>query len=229
MDPADPSTLPRVPICEMLNGDIGPVAAMHGSTFPSNVWSRFGGGLLQSYLWLFLASPHAVALVARTSSSDGELAVRHAPTGYILGVLDPPAHRTWVRRHATHRLLRAAPTAAARHPLLTAALIRRRLAALLRRRTPVGAGPASPEPAPPAPVAALSHVAVHRDRRGEGIGDALVDAFVSRAAESGAHRVDLATLDREGAGPWYEARGWWLHTQRKTFDGRWIRLYRRRL
>lgn len=214
----------------LTSSDLGAVRDLHCSAFPTNVWSRFGGLLLTTYLRLFLESPHALAIGAVLDDrSEGRRAdAAGAPVGHLVAILDTRQHRAWLWRHGAVRLLLALVPAAARHPRLLAGLVVRRLRVLRSRPRPPAPAPDT-EPAPAGPVAVLSHVAVHPSWRGLGLGDRLVEEFLGRAAGAGAGYACLATLEEDGAGAWYEARGWTLDARRETFDGRAIRIYRRNL
>jgi GNAT superfamily N-acetyltransferase len=54
----------------------------------------------------------------------------------------------------------------------------------------------------------IQRLAVRADRRGEGIGRALLDAAVARAAALGLRLVWLTTHDGSGATRFYESAGW---------------------
>lgn len=214
----------------LTGSDLGVVLDLHRSAFPTNVWSRFGGRLLATYVRLFIESPHALAIGALPA--DGSVGRRDAaagePVGHLVGILDTRLHREWVWRHGAVRLLVALAPAAIRHPRLLAGLMARRLRVLSRRPRPPRSA-SDTDQRPVGPVAVLSHVAVDPSWRGLGLGEALVEEFLRHAAEAGAGYACLATLEEDGAGAWYEAREWTLDARRETFDGRRIRIYRRTL
>ncbi|MDF9714606.1 GNAT family N-acetyltransferase [Nocardioides sp. ChNu-153] len=199
--------------------DLELVLGLHRSAFPDNVIGRFGGGLLAAYYRTFLDGPHALAVVA--TGPDG------APVGYLVGVLATDRHRRWVRAHRLRPLLLAGVPALLLHPRLACGVLRRRVVLRLRRRSTRVVTAERPVPAGAAagPVAVLSHVAVLPEARGAGAGVGLVAHFEVEAVRSGARRLCLATLDEGGAGGLYERRGWQLHARRRTFDGRFLRLY----
>lgn len=224
----DPGTPPGPGTIRLTSRDVAAVSDMHLAAFPTNVWSRFGGRLLRTYIQLFIESPHALAVGAlppQNPHGPGDTA-GIAPVGHLVGILDARRHRQWVWRNGAARLGLALLPAMLRHPLLFAGLVRRRLRVATRRGEGTPTSRKAERPRPAGPVAVLSHVAVQPEWRGLGLGEALVDTFLVQARHAGAGCAYLATLDEGGAGAWYEARDWTLDARRQTFDGRWIRIYR---
>lgn len=190
--------------------DLGFVIEQHKAHFPDNVFHRLGRRMLQCYYRTFLDSNHAVALVALI---DGR------PSGYLTGVLDTVKHRRLVKQFHAPSLAVASLLAALRHPLLAAGLVRRRIQ--IRRR------PASKQPVAPTVTAVLSHVAVQTSTQRWGSGSALVDAFLHHCRDNQSREVWVATADNpEPAERLYLRRGFILTGRERTFDGRWIRLYK---
>lgn len=199
--------------------DLAFVTDQHGRNFPYNAMSRLGRLFLRRYYWSFFDSPHTVATVAER---DG------LPCGYLVGILDTGSHRRLlIRRHGV-ALAGTALIGLALDPPGASRLFLRRMSLLVAKAARRGGSVG--ETAERGPVAVLSHTAVVGGVRGQGIGQALVQAFVTEARGSGATRISLATQDGpEGAGPFYERQGWQLERRRRTYDGRLISLYDLRL
>lgn len=190
--------------------DLDFVLEQHKMHFPDNVFHRLGPRMLQCYYRTFLDSNHAVALVALI---DGH------PSGYLTGVLDTVRHRQLVKQFHKSSLAVASLLAALRHPLLAAGLV--------RRRVQVNRRPNSKQPDAPTVTAVLSHVAVQTSRQRLGSGSALVDAFLDHCRAVQSSEVWVATADDpEPSERLYLRRGFTLTGRDRTFDGRWIRLYK---
>jgi GNAT superfamily N-acetyltransferase len=68
--------------------------------------------------------------------------------------------------------------------------------------------------------AVLAHVAVRRERRGRGVGAALVERFVEQARARRVSTVRLVTrVGEEGAGGFYAQLGWHLVGQGRDREG----------
>lgn len=193
-------------------------AAVHAETLPHGFFVALGPRFLRAYYRTFLASPHAIALVA--------VAGVH-PIGMVVGITAPRAHtRRLLRRHGL-RLAGAGFGALLSRPLVGLRFARTRVARYLRawrrhRGEPAARG--SGEPGATRATAILSHIAVVPGAQGAGIGSELLDGFVAAARASGASRAVLLTLEGErGAGRFYALRGWTPGEARQTADGQTMR------
>lgn len=203
---------PALVLRPMRPADLPYVLDAHRANFPDNLVGRLGDGFLNRYYRCFLIGPHSVATIAEW---DGEVC------GYLTGVVDAHRHRRLVMERHGRPMAFLALRGLMSHPLLAAALVVSRSRTLARRAVGRGAGSRHADR-----IAVLSHVAVSGDARGVGIGNAMIRDFVERARASGAVRACLATRDGpDGAGLYYERRGWTLVSRRRTVDGRPIRLY----
>src|SRR5215210_4549303 len=194
---------------EMCGEHLGFAAALHAETLDHGFFAALGFGFLRAYYGTFVASPHAVAVVAVAGG---------VPVGLVAGPVDARAHTRWVLRRRGFRLVARGAVTLLLRPRPALRFARTRIA---RYR---GAWRRARSEAPVTPpdqsqVAVLSHVAVMPGAHGAGIGGELVDAFVSAAAARGADRVVLVTLEgEEGAGGFYERLGWRATGGRETFD-----------
>lgn len=213
--PRSPGVQAAATLRPMVKADIPFVTEEHLECFPENVMGRLGRPFLRRYYATFLDTPYGVATIAESGGR---------PCGFLVGILDTRAHRKLlVRRHVVP-LGGTVLLGTLLHPQLACRLFARRICLWLQRRR---RGHHQTEAqAEVAKVAVLSHVATVGNKRGAGVGRALVIDFVQVAKASGADRVSLATLDgANGAGPFYDRQGWHLQARHQTFDGRWIRLY----
>jgi GNAT superfamily N-acetyltransferase len=195
-------------------------ADLHAAALPHGFFGRLGTGFLRAYHESFMASPHAVAYIAETR--DGRV-------GYLVGTFGP--HNSWVLRNRWVRLaVRGALALLARPPELVL-FLRTRTASYVRRLLKARTGTApDARPRRRQPPAVLTHVAVCPEARGQGVGDALVEAFVTAARKTAATEACLVTLaGPDGAGPFYQGLGWELTEVREDRDGRPIEHYCRRL
>jgi GNAT superfamily N-acetyltransferase len=79
-------------------------------------------------------------------------------------------------------------------------------------------------------VGFLTYVAVDVERRGRGIGGALLSAYEGLAREAGLDRLELVTvLGERGAGPFYDRMGWAYAGERVSRSGERYALYVRYL
>lgn len=206
---ADRFTLRRMGL-----GDLAFVIDLHRRAFPTNVVGRLGRRLLKAYYRTFLDGPEVWAQVA---TIDGER------VGFLVGVLDVGPYRKHRRTDHGVALAAAGVVGAFRNPFLVTVLVLRRVRRMLgriqRRRTARG-------DVDPRRLAVLTHVAVEDSYRQLGVGGALVEAFVGAAQGACADAATLATLDRDdGAGQFYERRGWIQCSRSQTADRRNIRIY----
>lgn len=200
------------------------VVREHLRLFPDGFFARLGPGFLTAYTGTYLTSPHALAFIAVV---DGR------PVGYLVGVTDPALHRRHVLRRHGGKLLMHALGGLAVRPGLLVHFLRTRLPRyyrkLTRRQQPQQVAPASPQ-TPGGPGAVLAHVAVDEAARSLGIGADLIERFVAAAAIAGCGRVSLVTADGpQGAGPYYQRRGWRPAGESQTPEGRRLLTYERAL
>ncbi len=193
------------------------VVGEHRRFFPDGFFARLGPSFLTAYSRTYVSSPHAGAYIAE--GGDGQ------PVGFLVGVIEPVAHRRHVLQvHRRELLLRAAGALALR-PWLALHFLRTRLArycrSLLRGR------PAQQVAGPPHGITAvLAHVAVAEHARSRGVGEALIGRFVEDATDAGCARASLVTvLGDGGAGMYYERRGWVPKGETRTPDGRRLAAY----
>ena len=194
-----------VSIRPLVAADADFAALLHAEALPHGFFASLGHRYLRAYYMSFLDSPHGCAFAA---------GIEGAPIGFVVGSLDPVAHRrSTIRRHGA-RLALEGGRALVRHPGLGFDFLSTRLGrytkGILRTLRP---GPA------PAPAGehlrsqggpgVLSHVAVLPAARGWGAGEALVDAFVMEARRRGVCRLELLTLaEGVGASSFYAHLGW---------------------
>lgn len=181
------------------------VAQLHADALPHGFFVSLGQPYLRAYYRSFLTSPHAWGLVARLDDD---------PIGFLVGVLDPQSHRLFtIRRHGA-RLALQGGRALARHPPLALNFFLTRLGrytkGILRTLRPRCAQPGTGQQSSACDgLGVLAHVAVVDSERGSGVGEVLVDAFVSAARSAGLVRIELLTLaDELGATSFYERLGW---------------------
>ena len=211
----------------MTTADVGFAAVLHHTALPHGFFARLGTSFLLSYYESFVASPHAVALIAQGAAG---------PAGVLVGTVRNSQHYSWVLRRFGPRLVRQGVAALLRHPRLLTFFLRTRLgwysAALLRAgrrsvrrgRAARGAAAGLCEPA------VLTHVAVTPFGRGTGTGAALVREFVDAAHAAGCRQAVLVTLaGSDGAGRFYQRLGWIRRDVHRDHDGRLVECYERRL
>lgn len=185
--------------------DAAVIADIHGRLLPHGFFADLGPRFLRAYHRSFMASPHAVSIVA---CRDDQV------VGLIAGAMDATEHQRYVIRHHGLRLLAAGVAALAVRPGLLSRFLTTRLGrygrGLLRAARPAQPGADRPTgDMRTGPVAVLTHVAVDPAMQGAGGGSALVDAFVDEVRREGrAERIELVTLAEEGASAFYARLGW---------------------
>jgi len=182
--------------------DLPFAAGLHVRSLPHGLFPALGRRFLAHYVGTYVRSSAGVALVAERAGS---------PVGYLVGVLDEPAHyRQVVRRHGA-RLTAAGLAALAVRPRVAWRFWRTRarryvlgIGRLARGRTAAAATPGTERPA-----GVLSHVAVLPELRGAGVGSDLVEAFSAAARAAGIEQLKLTTrAGADGAGDFYTRLGW---------------------
>src|SRR5215213_6456698 len=92
-------------------------AALHGEVLDRGFFAALGPRFLRAYHRSFLASPHAVALVAHAGGH---------PIGFLVGILRPRAHRRWVLSRHGPRLAAAGALALVVRPVVLVRFARTR-------------------------------------------------------------------------------------------------------
>jgi ribosomal protein S18 acetylase RimI-like enzyme len=207
--------------------DLAVAARLHAALLPHGFFAFLGLRYLRAYYGTFLASPHAIGLVA-------ELEGR--PVGILVGTSRNAAHYRWVMRHRGPRLACLGASAMLVRPAVAVWFLRTRVRRYGRRvvltvlaRTRRGGNPA-PTDAAGGDTAVLTHVMVADQARGRGAGAALVDRFAAAAKAAGARTAVLVTLAGEdGAGFFYKRLGWEHLEDRGGRDGHELSVFSRRL
>lgn len=196
-------------------------ARLHAAALPHGFFVRLGPAFLAAYYRSFVVSPHAVARLALV---DGR------PAGVLVGLLHHRAHQQWVLRVRGWRLAAAGALAMLVRPRVAWDFLRARLGRYARvaRRFVTARG--DQEPGATRQVAVLSHVSVVPARRGQGVGSALVEEFLSAATRDGASEAMLVTLaGADGAGAFYAGGGWHHREDHTDVEGRRVSVYARSL
>ncbi|WP_165368263.1 GNAT family N-acetyltransferase [Phytoactinopolyspora endophytica] len=196
-------------------------AFLHVTELPHGLFPRLGRGFVRRWHRAHLRSDYGTVLVARRGG---------VVVGFLVGTVDRRANVAWIiRRHRTE-LVAAGLRALAARPVLAWPFLRTRGLRYARRimrpgasgtsqatdysqAVPSNTGPDEPNaldgPGSPAPLAVLEAVVVDFPERGNGIGSALVDAFLAEVVAADANRVELVTkADARGAAGFYERSGW---------------------
>ncbi|MFE4666045.1 GNAT family N-acetyltransferase [Streptomyces sp. NPDC056716] len=200
--------------------DLAFVVDQHLVHFPDGFFARLGRPYLTAYTRTYLTSRHARAYVAE---SDG------VAVGFLVGVIDPVAHRRHVLdEHGRGLALRACAALSVR-PRLALHFVRTRLGRYARKLLP-RVREQHPEPAPGTSgagvSAVLAHVVVSTHLRSYGLGSAFVQRFVQDADAAGCARVCLVTVAGPGgAGRYYERLGWLRTGEHRTPEGRLMLTY----
>jgi len=210
----------RVHYRRMAADDLPFVVDQHLQHFPDGFFARLGPMFLGEYYRAFLTGSSVSATIAEI---DGE------PVGYLVGVADPAAHREHVvQRHGRALVLRALVSMLVR-PALGLLFLRTRTGLYARKLLRRGMKPVeATDSAGQVPTAVLTHVAITPSAQSNGIGSELIRRFDEEVADSGCERLTLVTASGpEGAGPYYEHRGWTRCGERPTPDGLWLTTYQR--
>ena len=212
----------------LLAGDLAAAAQMQARELADGFLAQLGPGFLRVYLQTFLDTPGAVALTA--DSADGQFA------GFLVGSTAVGHNRVALRRH-WKRLLPAGAAALLSHPRLLLPFLRTRAVRYVRaavtalKPRPAATEVASERTTEPTTAAGrpavLLHVVVGPDERGQGVGAALVQAFVDAAREAGCGRAVLVSIG--GDKDFYVRQGWQRLAARQDDDGRVVVTYGRTL
>lgn len=191
----------------MSAADVPAVARLHRRELHHGLYPKLGEPFLRRYHEVLRSSPHASCTVVGPVGN---------PVGFVVTLLDPRAHRAWVRRSRALRVL-------AFHGLVGLLAHPRALLLFLRTRVVRYArallsddGPATPAEQVPA---VLLHVAVDPAARGQGIGAVLVGEVVADARDADRSAVRLVTAAGTPAERFYEHLGWTHAGTRPGRDG----------
>jgi GNAT superfamily N-acetyltransferase len=207
--------------------DLAVAARLHAALLPHGFFAFLGLRYLRAYYGTFLASPHAIGLVA---DLEGR------PAGILVGTSRNAAHYRWVIRHRGLRLACLGASAMLVRPAVAGWFLRTRLRRYGRRvllvllaRARRGGNPAPADAAVGDP-AVLTHLMVEDQARGRGAGAALVDRFTAAASAAGAPTAMLVTLaGDDGAGSFYKRLGWEHLEDRPSRDGHELSVFSKRL
>ena len=217
-----PEPYTRVHYRRMAAADVPFVVEQHLHHFPDGFFARLGPTFLGEYYRAFLTGTCVSATIAEF---DGQR------VGYLVGVTDPPAHRDHVVREHGRALVLKALAGMLLRPALGVLFLRTRAGLYARKLLRRGRkSPVAPADAPAAPVrtAVLTHVAITASAQSHGIGSELIRRFDDEVAGRGCERLTLVTASGvDGAGPYYEHRGWTSCGERRTPDGLWLTTYQR--
>jgi ribosomal protein S18 acetylase RimI-like enzyme len=185
--------------------DLPNIVAIHQKAFSNFFLTRLGGEFLRRYYGLVLDYPAGIVLV---SERCGVL------DGFACGFVEPPEFYRLMWRNKRIFALPAL-SALVRHPSLAAGV----MYGVQRIQTSASKGPAR--------SCELSSIAVAPEAGGNGLGKALVQAFVEQARSMDAQCVYLTTDadGNESANALYRQVGF-QHTQRfLQRKGRWMNEY----
>lgn len=202
-------------------------AWLHARELPHEFLTHFGPAFLARYYRAFVESPHAVALAV------GDPVGRRLD-GVLIATFDTRAHYACLVRRHGFALAWYVAARSLRHPRFARVLIQTRLRryarGILRSFTSSSKkSPSSPDRLSER-VGFLVYMAVDAERRGRGIGGALLATYEALAQEAGLERLDLVTNpDERGAGPFYAKAGWTPAGERVSGSGERYALYTREL
>lgn len=208
MPPIDPTpgddARADVSIRPLVSDDLTFVTGLQARELPHGFFHQLGEGFLRRYLATYASSEAAVALVAEREGS---------PLGFLVGTLDPAAHRQEVLREHGRALAASGLLSLLRRPRVAFWFLRTRAlryaAGVARSLRGRGTGTADTGRPAPHPTAVLNHVAVTPESRGLDVGTRLVDEFLGRVQTAGLDAARLVTLTgSDGAGGFYERLGW---------------------
>lgn len=190
------------------------------------LFPRLGPGFVRHWHASFLDAPWGLAFIAEAPSPSGPV-----PLGFLFGSSDQLRHVDDIlQRHRTRLLLQGGLSLAMR-PRLCLGFLRTRgrsyLRRLLKRPAPGPVPATGPVPGSVPRVAVITALVVDPASRGNGIGEKLVEQFLSEASDAGAPLADLVTkAGPGGAGRFYERLGWTPVHAHTTKDGETAQTYR---
>lgn len=190
------------------------------------LFPRLGPRFVRHWHATFLDAPCGFAFIAEAQGPDG-----HVPLGFLFGSSDQLRHVDDVLRVHRTRLAVQGGLALVIRPKLFLGFLRTRGRSYLRRllkRPVTGAVPAAIHVPVPVPrVAVITALVVHPESRGNGVGEQLVNHFLSQASDAGAPLAELVTkAGPSGAGRFYERLGWAPVHAHTTKDGETAKTYR---
>lgn len=217
--PLPAPSAPPVTLRPLERRDLAFSARLHASALPHGFFVSLGPRFLRAYHRSFVDSPYGVALVALV---DGD------PAGFVVGTADDGRHYHHVVRRQWWLLLPAALAGLARHPGLAWRFARTRLRRYargfvrLRRGSPPPSTASTSAPAAAGPQGVLTHIAVSTDRRGEGVGLALMSGFKDAVRAGGGRRLRVVTQAGDaGAARFYVRTGWESGGRLCDAEGTW--------
>ena len=199
---------PAVTVRPMGQPDAAWTADLHRRALAVGLFPSLGPRFLRHYHRTFIESRFAIALLAE---------VDDAPAGFVLGILEPAAHRRQTLREHGMPLGALGLCAILVRPALLFRFSRTRLRAYARaiwrdlRPTDQSERGDSTSGA-----VVLCHIAVEDSQRGLGLGRQLVGALVEAAGATGRNTITTSTVD---AVSFYESLGWTRTSAGRTFDG----------
>lgn len=220
---------PKIEIHPLAHGELKDASALHERELRHEFLTRFGPGFLARYYKAFVESPYATALVARVPEvSGGERRL----DGVLIGTFDTGAHYAYLVREHGWPLTACTVLQCLRRPKLAWDLLRTRLVRYARGvyrslRYAVTSEKRESSQKSPERVGFLAYVATAGDRRGLGIGKALVEAYAEQARLAGLDRLELVTFpDERGAGSFYTNMNWTYGGERISRSGERYSLYK---
>ncbi|MET9982549.1 GNAT family N-acetyltransferase [Streptomyces rochei] len=196
--------------------DLAFVVAEHLRHFPDGFFARLGPKFLTAYDRTYLTGPDARAYIAEV---NGQL------VGFIIGGIDPAAHRRHVLHEHGRGLLLRALGSLCLQPRLALHFLRTRLVRYGRKLIPNRGAQQTSVLGHIGVTAVLDYVVVVEHARGRGIGERLIARFVKDATDAGCVRVTLVTAAEGGAGPYYEQHGWLHQGEIRRSEGRLLLAY----
>lgn len=206
----------------MRKDDVAFTAALHHAELPHGFFPKLGAPYLRAYHHTYVTSPHSVALVVEDAGR---------PCGFLVGTVRHSDHNRFVVRTHGLRLSVAALRAMLTRPRLAVQFVSTRLGRYVRSlanhlRPTSTRGGVVVDQAAVSSLATLSHVAVTPDKRTNGVGSLLVNAFADAARTAQCHSTVLSTLAEErGAADFYARLGWVESGRYVDRDGQpWVRM-----
>lgn len=215
----NPGTGSPVVIRDATEQDLSRMASDMIRYLPDGLFPHLGNHFVRRWMKTFLTERFGIALVA---VSDDE-----QPIGFLIGSTNQVRHIADVLANQKWGLLLSGLAALSIRPRVLLHFLGTRARPYARRLLGRTASPVSSDRVIPSP-AVITSLVVLPDRRGEGIGVFLMDAFLKRATADHARLAELATAaGANGAGKFYEKHGWTCVEQRFSKDGMATSIYHR--
>jgi len=188
----------------MQTQDVPRVVETHLASFSGFFLTFLGPAFLAQLYSGIIADPSGIALVAE---KDGQI------VGFVAGTCQPAGFYTRLLRRRWWRFGLASIKPVLRNPRIVPRLLRA-LAMPGQARAAAGEG-------------TLMSIAVLPERQGQGIGQALVRAFLSEAARRGLNKVNLTTdrVANDAANVFYQRLGFVCRRHFVTPEGRQMNEY----